>query len=487
MSRKADQYIIENKSKVVDKWRPRYHLSGECGWINDPNGFIRFKEMYHLFYQFHPYSSTWGPMHWGHAVSKDLVTWKYCDIALHPDENYDKDGCFSGSAIEKDDDLYLMYTGHVKHEENSKGYLQTQCLALSKDGLNFVKSNANPVIGTKEIPCGYSLSDFRDPRIFCRKGIYYVLIGSQTERDNGELLLYKSFNMIEWEFVNTVLQNNGSIGKQAWECPDIVSFDDIDILFFSAQNYETTSFVVPNSHVALYCIGKLDLEKGIFKGGNLHPLDYGFDFYAPQVLTDIDNAKIMTAWLGMWNSPYPTSDLNHNWAGSMILPRKLELRGDRLHFHPIKTIENYRSNEMCLDSFLITKKQYLCNGHCFELYVQVQNIDSKFFKIELFSSNKSLLKLTCNLEASTLELERNSFVEELRGICQTNLISCSNLLDFRIFVDYSLFEVFICDGEKVLSARIYPEDVSIDVCLYCDTTIKVNKLQKWDLMKGGKI
>ena len=135
---KANSFIEENKDKVVQDYRLNYHFAAPTGWINDPNGFVFYKGEYHLFYQFHPYNSEWGPMHWGHAKSKDLITWEHLPVALAPDTPADAGGCFSGSAIEKDGNLYLMYTGIMPLETENKTQ-QVQCIAVSKDGINFEK------------------------------------------------------------------------------------------------------------------------------------------------------------------------------------------------------------------------------------------------------------------------------------------------------------------------------------------------------------
>ena len=129
---RANQFIQKNKDEVNRKFKPKHHFSAEIGWINDPNGFVYFQGEYHLFYQFYPYDSVWGPMHWGHAKTKDFVNWEHLPVALAPDMPYDKDGCFSGSAIVKDDVLWLMYTGNVEQEDGT--IRQIQNMAYSKDG-----------------------------------------------------------------------------------------------------------------------------------------------------------------------------------------------------------------------------------------------------------------------------------------------------------------------------------------------------------------
>lgn len=152
---RANEFIRTSKHLLKDDYRLNYHLMAEFGWMNDPNGFIHYNGEYHLFYQHYPYEPVWGPMHWGHAVSRDLVNWKYHPVALAPDQEYDKDGCFSGSAAVKDDQLVLLYTGHVVTGPNpDKNYEQVQAMAFSKDGVNFHKYEDNPIIGLDQIPEG---------------------------------------------------------------------------------------------------------------------------------------------------------------------------------------------------------------------------------------------------------------------------------------------------------------------------------------------
>ena len=139
---KANRYITEQQKSVIQDFKPVNHLTAPIGWINDPNGFIQYKGEYHLFYQYYPYDSAWGPMHWGHAKSKDLVNWEHLPVALAPDQEYDRNGCFSGSAIVKDDQLWLMYTGHIEEED---GVRQVQNMAYSEDGIHFTKIKQNPV------------------------------------------------------------------------------------------------------------------------------------------------------------------------------------------------------------------------------------------------------------------------------------------------------------------------------------------------------
>lgn len=115
---KANSYI--EKNKVPAEQRPAFHVTAPVGWINDPNGFSVYQNKYHLFYQYHPYSDVWGPMHWGHCVTQDFIKWEKLPVAIAPDESYDADGCFSGSAIETDRGHILVYTGVCEEETDGR-------------------------------------------------------------------------------------------------------------------------------------------------------------------------------------------------------------------------------------------------------------------------------------------------------------------------------------------------------------------------------
>ena len=161
--KKIDSSLIE-KSK-----RPHFHLASPCGWINDPNGLSFYKGQLHLFFQYHPYSNKWGPMHWGHAVTKDFLSWNFLPVALAPDTNADIDGCFSGTAMEDGDFHLIVYTGVV-----SDNAVQNQCIAIG-DGVEYKKLENNPVITARNIPFEYDVAHFRDPKVWKENGTYYSL------------------------------------------------------------------------------------------------------------------------------------------------------------------------------------------------------------------------------------------------------------------------------------------------------------------------
>ena len=238
------KYEEISENRVADEERPAFHLSARTGWMNDPNGFSFYHGKYHMFYQYHPYDSHWGPMYWGHAVSEDLLHWEYLPAALAPDKPYDKDGCFSGSAIALADGCQLlMYTGvEKKEQEDGRIYeFQTQCLATG-DGLDYKKYKDNPVIDEKDLPEGFSRHDFRDPKLWKKEdGTYACVIGNRSADGSGQILLFTSSDGFSWKYEKVLVENKNRYGKM-WECPDFFFLDGQWVLITSPQDMLPSDF-----------------------------------------------------------------------------------------------------------------------------------------------------------------------------------------------------------------------------------------------------
>ena len=221
MLEKARNYEAEKLAGTDPATRPLFHIAAPAGWINDPNGFSVYDGQIHLFYQYNPYDREWGPMHWGHSVSTDMIHWEQLPAALAPDQEYDKIGCFSGSAIEADGKHILVYTGvtKVKMEDQSEQERQNQCIAFG-DGKDYVKYEKNPVVTGDMLPENCSRIDFRDPKIWKENDTYYLIVGSKDNQQIGQVVLCSSKDLKEWKF-ETILASNeaGKIGTM-WECPD---------------------------------------------------------------------------------------------------------------------------------------------------------------------------------------------------------------------------------------------------------------------------
>lgn len=459
----ANLYIQENKGKINTKYRQNYHLMAPIGWINDPNGFVYYKGDYHLFYQYYPYDSVWGPMHWGHAKSKDLVHWEDLPVALAPSEDYDADGCFSGSAIEKDGKLYLMYTGHYEREGIKR---EVQCMAVSEDGIHFKKVSENPVISERHIEKIAAIEDFRDPKIIERNGIYYSIVASKTENQRGQVLLFQSEDLLNWTFTSVLLKGEKDQGIM-WECPDLFHLDGKDVLLISPIEMESQGNSYENMNSTVAFIGSVDWENGQFTIENYHEIDFGLDFYAPQTCIDEQGRRIMVAWMQMWERNMPTNDLGHLWAGAMTLPRELHVEKQRLVQRPIHTIYE-----------LITDKKSITKERVDNLSIELETSNSKQFYIDfsalltqtkkivlkVVKSQKSAVELSYNPTTEQLSISRDSFGFIITGaeINQltkrtTGVPLVNSRLRIEIFRDTSSIEVF-ANGVAVMSMNFYENE-----------------------------
>ena len=189
-----EKAVLKNKNVVdSDFWRQKYHIQGIVGLINDPNGFSQFNGEYHMFYQWNPLSTEHKNKTWAHSKSHDLLHWERCETALRPDTWYSKNGVYSGSGIVIDGKLYLFYTGNVKDAEgNRESY---QCIAVSEDGEHFDRWEPSIV----NQPDGYT-RHIRDPKIWEKDGKYYAVLGIQSEKLEGKVVLYSSENIKDWKF-----------------------------------------------------------------------------------------------------------------------------------------------------------------------------------------------------------------------------------------------------------------------------------------------
>ena len=193
---KARAYEAEHSAAISPAERPAYHMTPYVGWLNDPNGFSYYKGKYHQFYQYNPYDVRWAPMHWGHAVSTDLLHWEYLPCALAPDSPADNGpGCFSGSATKMDDGKQLLMYTSVVAEKQPNGEMrdiQTQSIAIG-DGLNYEKPACNPVLTQKDLPEGFSKFDFRDPKIWREAdGTYSIVTVCLAEDGSGAAALFQN-------------------------------------------------------------------------------------------------------------------------------------------------------------------------------------------------------------------------------------------------------------------------------------------------------
>ncbi len=486
---KANEYIASNRGAVCHKYRHTYHAMPEIGWCNDPNGFVYYGGKIHLFYQHNPYGAGWDTMHWGHVTSRDFISWEYQPVALAPDMPYDVGGCFSGSAIEKDGMLYLMYTG-LDSENN-----QQQCLAVSQSGVEFTKALNNPVITSAMVGEGMSVKDFRDPYVFRRGEHYYSVIGTKVN-DRGNIALYRSDDLIEWEFVGYCMnsdkpqEDNYFELNAVYECPCFMQLDGQDILMCSPQFLPQQGSEFENVHSVVYMVGKLDLESGRFHYDTFHELDGGFDFYAAQSTTLPDGRTVLTAWMQMWDRNIPSQE--DGWAGSMVLPRELSFRDGRLYQQPVREILSYRANEVERTDIALGQQPVRIagvSGDTLELLVTFECGDADVVGVKLFEGKEHETLVYYDVQAGEVVLDRSKSGVAIAGAEAQNATRrvCAGkqleTLSLRIFLDNTSAEVFVNDGYAVLTANIYADEADEGISFYAlGGKAKVKKVTKYDIL-----
>lgn len=469
----ATKYTYNNLNTVNQRYRHTYHAQTPVGWSNDPNGFSYYNGKIHLFHQYNPYNTVWGPMHWGHYTSDDFIKWELQNVALAPDEEYDKDyGAFSGSAIEKDGKLYLMYTGVANN-------LQQQCIAVSNDGINFEKIGRNPVISSSMLPNAYSKSDFRDPYVFVHDDMYYCLIG--TKRGSyGNMLMYKSSNLTSWSFVGEVMNSSYKNSPNfyqlngVYECPSYACIDGKEVLICSPQNLPKDGYMFENINSVVYMIGKFDYNTGRFNYSEVNEIDSGFDFYAAQTRKMNDGRTIMIAWMQMWERTLPTAA--DGWVGGFTLPRELSIKDNHLYQNPVKEIEKYRSNKVLYYNVNLFNNQSISlddiNGNTLELEFTLDMNDAKKAGVKLFKGTMHETLVYYDKEKNIVVLDRSKSGANISGVEANNSTrSCKiDLVDgkvkFRIFLDVSSIEVFINDGYHTITANVYPDLTDLGIEFY---------------------
>lgn len=457
--KEARSYEAVQGAAVPREQRPLFHLSPTVGWLNDPNGFSVYQGEYHLFYQYHPYGTNWGPMHWGHCKSKDLLHWERLPAALAPDQPYDENGCFSGSAAETPEGQHLlMYTGVRKEGEQA---FQTQCIAIG-DGVNYEKLPVNPVIAQEQLPPGGSNLDFRDPKIWREGSQWFAAIGNRTEDSSGAILLYVSHDLERWTLKGTIDGSRNQWGKM-WECPDLFHLDGQTVLLVSPQELETSDPNFHNGYESLCLLGSWDAEKNTFIRHSVLPMDQGLDFYAPQTLLSPDGRRIMVAWMQDWNAAKCVPE-GRKWFGQMTLPRELHIQDGRLIQQPIRELEHWRGKQTAYRNMAVSGNLVLPDvfGRTLDLTLRLQAQGGPF-TLKIAQDDSHFTAFIFQPDDNLLTLDRScSGLPNGQALSRTIPVrSRGGLLDLRLVLDRFSVEAFVNGGEQALSATLYtPQEAS---------------------------
>ena len=489
--KKTETIVVADKAKPFSEiHRPQIHFSPPEMWMNDPNGMVYHKGEYHLFYQHYPDSAVWGPMHWGHATSKDLIRWEHHPIALYPDS---LGMIFSGGAAvdEKNSSglgtaenppLIAIYTYHdAEMEKQGRNDFQTQGLAYSvDDGRTWKKYENNPVIKNP----GYR--DFRDPKFFwheaSKKWILVLVAGDHAE-------IFGSKDLKSWNKLSDFGKEYGSHGG-VWECPDLFPL--------TVDGESTTKWIMiininpggPNGGSGTqYFVGDFDGEKFVCDTDKSITswLDYGPDNYAGVTWSNApDNKTIFIGWMSNWayGQVVPTDP----WRSANTLPRELMLTraNGSLHVRSVlwDGVESLTQDKKQFSNLSIQDSMDLSGQFAFPITKSLLKGEVEAKDFNLVFSNAIGQKVGVGFDSKSKQFfidrkrsGKTGFSSDFVKDILAPRIGGSNTIKFTMALDVSSVEVFFDDGLTVMTAVFFPEEDLSQLKIYSSTgVIKVDSL-----------
>lgn len=476
--------VSDMSTYYQEKYRPQYHFSPEANWMNDPNGLVFFEGEYHLFYQYYPDSTVWGPMHWGHAVSTDLMHWKHLPVALYPDSlGY----IFSGSVVvdsantsgfgsEGKVPLVAIFTYHnpLLEKSGSKTF-QNQGIAYSIDkGRTWTKYFGNPVLKNPGI------RDFRDPKMFWNERIgKWNLIMAVNDRVH----IYSSPDIKTWTFESEFGMKAGAHGG-VWECPDLFPL--------KIEGSDITKWVMlvsinpggPNKGSATqYFTGTFDGHKFVPDETDNKWIDYGRDNYAGVTWSDIpatDGRRIFIGWMSNWQ--YATVVPTTVWRSATTIPRELSLKRENGHYilmsKPVVEFADLRirADTMSINNLIFSGEKEISTGKVSlmqsELYFGFNLAESSADSIGIILGNDAGERLIIGYSVFSKQfyVDRtkagiNNFSKEFAGVAVAPY-KAVNSLKMHILVDASSVELFVDDGSLVMTTLVFPTEKFSKLALY---------------------
>eukprot|EP01102_Stenamoeba_stenopodia_P007230 TRINITY_DN2011_c0_g6_i1.p1 TRINITY_DN2011_c0_g6~~TRINITY_DN2011_c0_g6_i1.p1 ORF type:complete len:825 (-),score=170.43 TRINITY_DN2011_c0_g6_i1:84-2489(-) len=425
--------------------RPQYHFLPPSNWMNDPNGLMYYKGVYHIFYQFNPTAAVWGDMHWGHAVSTDLVHWTYLPVAIAPSEPYDINGIWSGSTTIVGNKPIALYTGI------SNNNVQAQCAAMPADVndtllINWIKSDSNPIINA---PTSLGpLEGFRDPTTAWMNSDqnYYILVGSGYN-NTGAALVFSSPDFNTWTYENPITTSAVFPGNM-WECPDFYTIANgshsVQVLKASAGGQDW------------WATGSYNEETNLFEYQQIGLYDHG-QFYASKTFADEFGRRILFGWVSEADSQ--ASQVARGWAGVQSLPREVTLNEDfTLSMNPYSGLTSLRNEVFSYSNLQVNNNGVpLANGTQLEIQIAFTSVNADKVGINVLTSITTNETTSIYLVDNTINVNRT--FSSLATDADNSLVLASvsaGTSSFTVFVDHSIIEVFTDNNRTNIIARVYP-------------------------------
>ncbi len=439
----ADQSLTFNG----DFQRPRYHFLPAANWMNDPNGVIHWQGRYHLFFQYNPDGAYHANMHWGHAVSDDLVHWQELPIAIAPTPNSpDQGGIFSGCMVNDKGRPVAVYTG-----VNDDYTMQVQCLAKGNTDLTqWHKHPGNPVL--KDVPEHLGQTqDFRDPFVWQGDSCWYMLLAANIVGVGGAVLLYRSSNLIDWDYLNPLYIGDRARNGFNFECPNLFRLGDKWVLIVSSQ---------PEAHVAgatLYWVGRFENERFIPEHEGVYDAGYS---YASLVHEDDARRHLVYSWIREGRSV--DEQRKAGWSGVQAIPRILYLDGkSRLCSQPVPEFETLRGKHYHFDAHDIDDAPLPVSGLSLDIEAEfdVTAAETCGIKVALAPDGGEHAAIVYESSTQTLQIQRrysqdnpdiDSYTQGL-----AHILDLGETLKLRILLDGSVLEV-IANGRASIISRMYP-------------------------------
>lgn len=451
------QCQVQPDAKLTNEslYRPTFHFTPKQGWMNDPNGMVYLNGQYHLFFQHYPDSTVWGPMHWGHATSNDLVQWKEQPIALYPDSI---GMIFSGSAVlDKNNTsglgrvgiapLVAIFTQHdMPGEKNGRTDFQNQSIAYSLDeGKTWTKYAGNPVLKTP------NLKDFRDPKVIwhapTQKWIMNLAVADHVE-------FYSSPNLINWTKESEIGKNLFAHGG-VWECPDLLQFNvNGKIIWVLLVSMNPGG---PNGGSATqYIVGDFDGHAFKPNSTDIKWMDYGPDNYAGVTFSNIGDRNILIGWMSNWN--YANVVPTEKWRSAMTVPRELKLIEQN---YKNANSKNFLLVSSPVKEFMNAYTEIISKENVIPNRIDIKDIKAMDFEIILSNTSNEKLIIGYHADKKQFFIDRtkagvSNFNDGFAAVAVAPRLSYATNMDLSILLDKTSVELFADGGRTVMTALFFP-------------------------------
>ena len=450
-----------------EKFRPTYHFSPLYGWMNDPNGMVYRDGEYHLFYQHNPYGSKWGNMHWGHAISKDLINWEHRPDAITPDA---LGTIFSGSAVVDTDNTAGFGAGAIVAIYTQNSDRQVQSIAYSTDnGRSFTKYENNPVLTS-------DARDFRDPKVFWHKEtqrwIMLLAVGQ-------EMQIFSSSNLKDWAFESSFGEGQGAHGG-VWECPDLF---ELPVDGTNEKKWVLLCNLNPGGpfggSATQYFVGTFNGKEFVNESPSKTKwMDWGKDHYATVTWSDApDNRRIAIAWMSNWQ--YANDVPTFQYRSPNSVPRDLSLftvDGETyLQSAPspelLKLRDISKKRSFKVNGTRTIKDMIAGNEGAYEIELTIENQHADVIGFRLYNDKGEEVDMQYDMKEKKFSMDRRKsgevgFNENFPMLTWTTIESGKDELKLRLFVDKSSVEAFGDGGRFVMTNQVFPSEPYTHIDFY---------------------